>query len=108
MRAESSPNDLFRFVQLRPPVSLAFSQLIPLVATTEFFQQIQSATTISARQSIADSYIAANSGNGQFIRSPEQLRYGVAIQNAITTTSALDKPSIDRFVTTLLRTLKIS
>ncbi len=108
MRPESSPNDLFRFVQLRPPISLAENQLIPLVASTDFFVQMQSATTVTERQSIADTYIANNSESGQFIRSPEQLQHGTTIQNAITTTSAADEPSTDLFIATLISLLEIS
>jgi hypothetical protein len=69
---------------------------------------MQNATTVAERQSVADTYIDANSENGQFIRSPDQLQHGPAIQNAITTTSEADEPSIDLFITTLLDILDIS
>ncbi|NEZ66804.1 hypothetical protein D0962_29300 [Leptolyngbyaceae cyanobacterium CCMR0082] len=108
MRPESSPNDLFRFVQLRPPISLAENQFIPLVASTNFFTQIQSATTVTERQSIADTYIANNSESGLFVRSPEQLQHGTAIQNSIATTSDADEPSTDLFIVTLTGLLEIA
>ena len=108
MRPESSPNDLFRFVQLRPPISLAENQLIPLVASTNFFTQMQSTTTVAERQSIADTYIANNFASGLFVRSPEQLQHGIAIQTAIATTSDADEPSTDLFITTLISLLEIS
>lgn len=108
MRPESSPNDLFRFVQLRPPVSLAENQLIPLVASTIFFTQMQSAATIAERQSIADAYVANNSTSGLFVRSPEQLQHGAAIQSSVATTSGADEPSIDLFLETLIGLLGLS
>ena len=104
MKSESSPNDLFRFVQFRPPVSIASNNLIPLIPSTELFQELQAATTITARQSIADIYIS----EAVFIRLPDQLQYGASFQSALNTTSEANEPSIELFLTTLLELLEVS
>jgi hypothetical protein len=86
-------------------MSVTFDLLVQLDVSTALFTQMQGATTIGERQSIANTYIDTNTQNGQFIRAPEQLQFGAVLQQAIASTSAANQPSVELFISTLLSTV---
>jgi hypothetical protein len=67
---------------------------------------MQSATTTGERQTIANTFIDADAAQNQFIRSPEQLVCGTAVQSAVASTSSSNQPTATLFLTTVVAQAK--
>lgn len=76
--AETSASDVFRFVQIRPPLSATKSVVVTLLNTT-VAERLRAAATTSERVRLANAFLKSEDA----IRTPRDLAHGEAIRRAL-------------------------
>lgn len=94
MSSENSPNDIFRFVQLRPRRSMEEANPIRLVDSTPLAKSLATAPTVVRRAEIANAWLKGND-----VRRPQDTPLGPEIVEALKNVAQLGEPTTaDLFV----------